>query len=225
MKILQDSKEEICLLNCQYPIKFYERRPERAKRLILLLHGLNERGLRIYRKLIKYLPEDAHVIAPNGPYPIARAKPDRIDFGYSWYFYDRAQANYPVDQSWAIQTLKELIKSKNKDQLPVLIIGFSQGGYLAPSLARELGEKVEQIIGIGCEFRDHLVPLHPLFKLTSIHGADDQTITPSMAQEQIEILNKRGIQVDFHLLPETKHEINSSVAMTIKSIVESVWKK
>ena len=46
-----------------------------------------------------------------------------------------------------------------------------------------------------------------------------------MAQEQIEILGKRGIQVDFHLLPETKHEINSSVAMTIKSIVESVWKK
>jgi predicted esterase len=193
--------------------------------LILLLHGLNERGLRIYRKLIKYLPEDAYVLAPNGPYPIARTKPDRIDFGYSWYFYDRAQGNYPIDQSWAISVLQELMISKNLNQLPIVIVGFSQGGYLAPVLASKLDLKVEKIIGIGCEFRDQLVPESPSFKLISIHGLDDQTVTPTMAQEQIHLLQKRGVPVSSFLLPDTKHEINTSVALTVKTILESSWKK
>jgi predicted esterase len=225
MKILQDSKEEICLLNCPYPIKFFERRPKHPKKLILLLHGLNERGLRIYRKLIKYLPEDSHVLAPNAPYPIARSKPDRIDFGYSWYFYDRMNSSYPIDQSWSISILSELVKMKNPDKLPVIIIGFSQGGYLAPILACAMENQVEQIIGIGCEFRDRLIQESPQFSLTSIHGTDDMTVTPSMAQEQIELLKKRDIIVDSYVLPDTKHEINSSVVLTIKNILESTWKK
>jgi predicted esterase len=225
MKILQDSKEDICLLNCAYPIKFFERKPKNPRKLVLLLHGLNERGLRIYRKLIKFLPLDSYVLAPNAPYPIARSKPDRIDFGFSWYFYDRVNSSYPIDQSWSISILSELIRIKNPDKLPVIIIGFSQGGYLAPILACAMENQVEQIIGIGCEFRDHLLSKLPNFSLTSIHGADDMTITPSMGQEQIELLKKRGIFVNSYVLPDTKHEINSSVALTIKNILESSWKK
>ena len=219
MKILQDSKEEIREIGAKFQLKTIERRPESPKSVILLLHGLNERGLRIYRKLLKFLPEDSYVLAPNAPFPLPRIKSDRMDMGFTWYFYDQFTKSYQVDQTFALSLIHGLLQLVNPGNLPVTIIGFSQGGYLAPLVGFQ-EPNTKNVIGIGCEFRANFFKTIPPFKLFSIHGEADSTILPKSAKSEIDSLKEKGIHVSWHLLPQLKHEMTTEVGLQIKKILE-----
>ncbi len=220
MKNLQDLEVKSREVQSKFKLTTVERRPEAPKSIILLLHGLDERGLRIYRKLIKFLPEDALVLAPNAPFPLPRPKPDRIDYGYTWYFYNRFSQDYEVNQSFALSLLTELIHLENSRKLPLTIIGFSQGGYLAPLLGYELTE-TERVIGIGCEFRHYFFKSHPQFKLSAFHGASDKIVLAQNAKNEIDLLKEKNIFVSWHLIENTKHEITSEMGIELKKLLES----
>lgn len=220
MKNLQESSEKSWDLKGNFQFQAVENTPEDPSALVLLLHGLDERGLRIYRKLIKYLPISSHVIAPNAPFPLPRMKADRLDFGYTWYFYDKFTDSYLVDQSLALSLIKDLLAKANPLHLPVTVIGFSQGGYLAPLVGFE-NTDVKKVIGIGCEFRAHFFKETPQFELHAVHGADDNIIPSTHALREREALAAKGIPVHWHLAPSTKHEINASVGSIIKQILET----
>ena len=219
MNILQESREEVWNITGSWQVKTVESRPEAPKSVTLLLHGYNERGLRIFRKIRKYLPKDTYVIAPNGPFPLPRIKPGRIDFGYAWYFYDAFTKTYLVDQSLVIGLLTELLRKANPEGLPVTIIGFSQGGYLAP-LVGYAEKNTNHVIGIGCEFRTRFFQSLPNFTLDAIHGEVDPMVSHENARAEIASLAGQGIHVAWHPLPEVKHEIGPEVGSTIKKILE-----
>ena len=219
MNILQESKEETWNLSGNWQLRTVEYKPQNATSLTLLLHGYNERGLRIFRKLRRHLPENSYIIAPNAPYPLPRVKPDRVDFGYAWYFYDPFTKDYQVDQTLALSLLKDLLRQANPQNLPVTIIGFSQGGYLAPLLAYS-ESNTRHVIGIGCEFRMRFFASSPSFSLDAVHGLSDPIISPKKALEEIHLLKEKGIKVAWHPVAEAKHEISSEVGLTIKNILE-----
>jgi predicted esterase len=220
VKNLQDLEVKTRELQSKFKLTVVERRPETPKSILLLLHGLDERGLRIYRKLIKFLPEHTLVLAPNAPFPLPRPKPDRTDYGYTWYFYDRFSQDYEVNQSFALSLLTELIRLENPTKLPVSIIGFSQGGYLAPLLGYEVAE-TERVIGIGCEFRHYFFKSPPHFKLSAFHGAKDQIIPAQNAKNEIDLLKEKEIDVSWHLIENAKHEITAEMGIELKKLLES----
>lgn len=217
VKILQDSLEKSYQVTGAWPLKTIECQPVEATSITLLLHGYNERGLRIFRKLKRALPHNTHIVAPNGPFPLPRVKTERLDFGYAWYFYDRFTQNYHVDQELVVGLLTQLLEQINPKGLPVSIIGFSQGGYLAPLVAYAYPH-TKHVVGIGCEFRTRFFSKAPKFTLTAIHGADDPLVSPVHAQKEIEALKEMGIPVSWHLIPNLKHEINSEVAEIISQL-------
>ncbi len=219
MNILQESKEETWNLTGNWQLRSVEFKPKDAKSITLLLHGYNERGLRIFRKLRRHLPENSYIIAPNAPYPLPRVKPDRVDFGYAWYFYDPFTKDYQVDQTLALSLLKDLLRQANPQNLPVTIIGFSQGGYLAPLLAYS-EPSIQHVVGIGCEFRTRFFSGPPSFSLDAIHGLSDPIISPEKALGEIHLLREKGINVAWHPIAEVKHEISCEVGLTIKNILE-----
>jgi len=217
MKKLQEKSE---ILSSSFPFQWVETLPRTtSKSYILLLHGLNERGLRIHRKLIEHLPDDAHIVAPNAPFPLPRFKSEKIDYGYTWYFFNKFTQTYDIDQSFAISLIKELIEKTNTENLPITIIGFSQGGYLAPVLAKEI-TNVEKVIGIGCEFRPIFFDYKMNYKLYALHGAEDDIIPSNMAKRCLNELAKKNIQVTWRELPETKHEINKIVSTAVREILD-----
>lgn len=219
MKRLQETGETRWEFKSSALLDGMIRRVEDPKQIILLLHGFNERGRRIYRKLIGALPADATVIAPNGPFPIPRMKENEIQYGFTWYFYDRFKKDYFITMEFPISWLQELLKLENPKNLPVTIIGFSQGGYLAPSLGLSLKE-TKMVIGIGCEFRSVLLKTKPSFPLIAIHGDADETVKKEWAQEQIHLLAERGINVDLHIVAGAKHEITAAVADLVQKTLE-----
>lgn len=219
LKNLQENSEVSRKLSALLTLQTVERRPENPKSIILLLHGLDERGRRIYRKLLKYLPADSYVLAPNAPFPLPRQKSDRVDYGYSWYFYDKFQQIYHVDQTLALSLLHNLLKEINGQELPLTIIGFSQGGYLAPLLGYQ-EKTTRHIIGIGCEFRTRFFPHSPAFTLDAVHGEADTIIPPDMAKKEIELLKEKNITVQWHPVTGAKHEISSDMGLTVQKILE-----
>jgi predicted esterase len=223
LKSLQGHQEQVWPLQVPFELKGSLRRPEHPTQVILLLHGLGERGRRIYRKLIQHLPADALVLAPDAPWPLPRQKEGRLELGHAWYFFDKYQQLYVVNQSLARQCLKQLLQQHNPTGLPLSIIGFSQGGYLAPLIGQDHPE-TRLVIGIGCEFRRNLIDFSPGFALEAVHGVQDTVIPPAMALEQIAALALAKIPCGWHPVEQAGHEITTGVAETVGSLLEQYGK-
>lgn len=215
LKRLHAMTEERINIRSLVQVDLVQKIPYQANQVILLLHGLNERGRRIYRKLLPYLPEDALIIAPNAPFPISRVTDAKIDYGYSWYFFDKFQKNYFINQDMARSCLREILKEKNPGHLPLTIIGFSQGGYLAPLVGLDHAE-TKLVIGLGCEFRESLVPNAPLFPLIGLHGENDEVVSITDSKHDAEKIGAK-----WESIPDTAHEISPLMGQRIKELMEA----
>ena len=223
MKSLQEFEEKRYELRALAVFDGVERAVDKPEQVILLLHGMNERGLRIYRKLISHLPDNALVISPNAPFPLPREKDGRTEYGYCWYFYDRATKSYYLNQKLAVSWLAELLNAKNIAHLPLTIIGFSQGGYLAPILGHALPQ-TRLVIGLGCEFRENLVDEKIHFPLVGLHGENDFVVNVNHSRSDAEKLIAKGLPVLWEMIPETAHEITELMAKRVHSLLEKYGK-
>lgn len=223
VKILHEAREENWTFKSRAELKGMVRRVQSPKSVILLLHGLGQRGKRIYRKLLAQLPQDALILAPNGPFPIPKQKEGRTDFGHSWYFYDKENKSYFVTMDISINWLRDLLILENPSKLPVTIIGFSQGGYMSPHVGNAIPE-TQLVLGIACEFRSEYLDKRPSFKLTAIHGECDEIVPYQLQVKEIESLKTKGIPVDIHLVAEANHEITTDMAKLIQTLLEPYGK-
>ncbi|MFY7994576.1 MAG: alpha/beta hydrolase [Bacteriovoracaceae bacterium] len=218
MKNLQDKDTQRIHFQAPAFMDLTSRIPSKPQEVILLLHGLGERGKRIYRKFVSSLPENAAILAPNGIYPLPSVRNGETRYTYAWYFYDRASQSYLINQDLPVAWLGEMIRSLDLDHLPLTIIGFSQGGYLAPFVGQSLPQ-TKHVIGIGCEFRTPLLKDHFDFKMTAIHGTEDKIILPEWAEKEVKELKARGVASEFHLVPGVGHEINSEIVKQILNVI------
>jgi predicted esterase len=216
MKTLQDFKETTWNFNVPFSFSGIIKEPQNPKSVILLLHGLNERGRRIYRKLGRFLPEHSLILAPNAPFPLSIGL--ELGSGYAWYFYDKSNQTYPIGPELSCQLLTSLLAQYNPQKLPVHIIGFSQGGYLAPQVAFH-DINVVSVTGIGCEFRKRFFQNVPHFELHSVHGEQDQVIPLQNALNEISYLKEIGAKIKFTSCPGG-HEINNQMAEHIREYLE-----
>ncbi len=220
MKNLQDTHEINWQFQAIAQMTGVIRSGNSPRQCFLLLHGLSERGRRIYRKLIGALPENDLVIAPNGLFPLPRLKENKMDMGHAWYIYDRFEKKYLIDKSMAISWLQEVLKKSNPTNLPLTIIGFSQGGYLAPELAKVL-PATKLVIGIGCTMYSHLLTDPIQFPIECIHGTTDPVVDPVISKNEIHKIKDRGYKANWLSLENTSHEINSDVVKSVKEIIQS----
>ena len=190
------------------------------KRVILLLHGYGEKAQKIFKRLIGYLPEGSLVIAPNGPFPLPVKAEDSYKISFAWYFFDPIKDKFFIDYELPSELLKNFYQQLNLPNLPLTIIGYSQGGYLAPLV----GEKIPQtshVIGINCRFRYDKLKEVPNFKLDGIHGKNDIVVDPSRALESFEILKKRGLRGNFYLLENEGHLLSEPFKEKIKELLKN----
>ncbi len=200
------------------------RKVEGSKELILLLHGYQQSGAKIYRDTLEALPKTATVLAPNGPFPIPRKSDDgKIKLGYSWYFFDFAAKEFIIPMNSGIEFLVRGIHDLGFSDYIKTVIGFSQGGYMAPFLVNELSN-VKQFIGIGCEFlhanykpaADYATKA---FRVDGIGGDNDEIVRHGSSRASHEKFLKLGFEGRFHSLPNVGHEINADVRNKLREIL------
>ncbi|MGK5087964.1 hypothetical protein WDW86_10430 [Bdellovibrionota bacterium FG-2] len=194
---------------------------ENPSHLFILLHGYMQSGKYIARQLESALPKDAEVLALNGPFPIPRKSEEGLKLGYSWYFYNPKTDELVIDMKTSIDFVINAIAALGFESLPKTLIGYSQGGYLAPFVGQKLSG-VTRLIALNAEVLDDELAGPLEFRIDSIHGAKDEIVNPKIARERHARLKARGVQGEFVELPESGHEITEEMMSALRNLAVTV---
>ncbi|MCF8058355.1 MAG: serine hydrolase family protein [Bacteriovoracaceae bacterium] len=200
--------------------------------IFLLLHGYSEEGKKIYKRLGRKMAEEFKarkvlILAPNGLYPMPRAFPldkeiegvEDLLQGFAWYFYHPGSNTFLIDYKIPAISLSSWINKLNRPNLPVTIIGYSQGGYLAPFVAFET-KSVKRVIGINCSFREDLMLNTPSFPMDLVQGREDTIIETNLAFERFEKLIERGVSGKFTWVEGADHRLSPDIAQSVLEILK-----
>lgn len=194
--------------------------------LVLLLHGYSQTAEKMLLHCGAAIPPEYAVISLSGPFPIperTRKPSPQWKLGYAWYFYDNETDRYVVDMSIALEfcsgVVLRLSAERGWDSLPLTIVGFSQGGYLAPFVGRAIA-RTRAVIGIGCRFREEEIQGDLPFKLDAIHGLSDETISPRESKESFERLKSRTLGGEWQGLEGIGHVINHEVQAALEALLQ-----
>jgi predicted esterase len=124
---------------------------------------------------------------------------------FAWYFADFDAQQVRVHPRVAAKALAGLLERLGLKERPKILLGFSQGAYFLPHLAKELSNvRLFLTIGAGVQarfFEGNRVPIY------GIHGSADDVIPLQTAQEtfgEISSWNKGALTV----IPGMTHTIN-----------------
>ena len=201
-----------------YFTDFHLQGDKKGKRIYMLLHGYEQNCDYITSRLESSLPKNALILAPNGPFPLPKKTSDGLVFNFAWYFYDNVRSTYYIDYQLPATILKGLVENLHLQNIPMTVIGFSQGGYLAPFVGQIISS-VDHVVGIACRFcHEQLGKIN--FKIDAIHGRSDSIVDPGRAKLSHEELIRRGALGEFHLLDEG-HKLGKRFKDGVKKLVHT----
>lgn len=226
--IMNESPRDLHLeagkVDTSLPFTFRHRGVLKPKVLLLFLHGYSDHGGSFVKRLFPdHWPEtfqDAAVLAPNGPFPV----PVKSDAGwreaYAWYFFDEKSGGMIITPETSIRGCLDLISKFGYEEIPKVIVAFSQGGYLAPQLARKLNG-VKEIIAIATGFREDYYPSSAPWVITAIHGSDDPVFPINDARDAHARILKIGYRGEFFEVPKLTHVARAEVGDLISKRVKT----
>lgn len=205
-------------LDINLNFEYYDSGEPTADEVLILLHGFQQSGRWIHERLHE-INFKGRVISPNGLYPVPLKLKKGWILTYGWYFFNPITSSYVTDMNESVKYLQCLLEHIFKNSLgqkKIKVIGFSQGGYLAPFLAQVV-KNINQVIGIHCRFRSEVLQEAYSFRLDAIHGRDDKIVEFDRSQKcHEEILQKNtGKFVGVN----GGHEITSEVIEELKQLV------
>ena len=185
-----------------------------------MLHGFGETYHHLYKHFEKHLPDDFGVFAPNGIFPLPQKKFDSPEWKlrFCWYFYDAAKKEYFIDQRYPAEVISNLITQLKLDQNKKMIIGFSQGGYLAPFLGNKLSH-VEKCIAINAEYKHLMLPKICPFPLINICGEKDDIVDSANCKNSHQKMIERGNHGDFIEVAEEGHSLGPNLIQAILNYI------
>lgn len=211
------------LIPASTEIDYYFRAPKDDFPLIIFLHGFGETFGHLLRHFEKKIPPHTGILAVNGVFPLPQKKFDSPEWKlrFCWYFYDAVKTEYFINQRYPAEVLSGLIQQLNLEKMKKVIVGYSQGGYLAPFLGEQL-ENVQSCISINGEYKHQLLPQILPFPIINICGEQDEVVDPTNCHKSHEIMTKRGNSGDFYLVKETGHQINNNIIKLVINEINSV---
>ncbi len=201
-------------ISTSLPLSFRHRPASDLKVLVIFLHGYTDHGGSFLRRLFKDEPSDvfsrAALLAPNGPFPVPVKSETGWREAYAWYFYDDRDQKMVISPETAILGCEKLIQDFGYESVPKILVGFSQGGYLAGYLAPRIRNVVE-IIGVATGFREDCYPAGAPWTVTAIHGAADEVFPLDRARQSHAQVLKKGFEGRFHEIPKLNHVASTAV--------------
>ena len=185
------------------------------KKVFVLLHGYLLDGSFMYEKLLNFLPKESAIIAPNGPFMVPVKKQKGYFPRFAWYFFDPTKKTYYIDYIPAAEYIKSLLIEMELIRKPITVIGYSQGGYLAPKLA-EMIPSVESVIGLACCFRNDYFKFRHDVLYHQINSTSDLVVDYEGAKQEFVTLRERGNLGRFVTLNDIGHKLDENYAQELK---------
>lgn len=192
-----------------------------SERVFILLHGFQLDAQFIYKffSQIKELKNDS-ILAPNGPYLSPFKKRGEFYKGYAWYFFDSQKSQYLIPFDPAISYIKQLVKKLKIEDKKITLIGYSQGGYIAPAIAYEL-DNVDSVIGIACCFRNSKFSIKNNINYIQIHSKADLVVDYNNAFEEHVKLTDRGARTEWISLEDSGHKLDIDYLEELRKLLSN----
>lgn len=192
-----------------FPSAIYENETESFERVLLCLHGYQLDGRFMFKRFEPLVNSKTKVISPNAPFLVPLKKEGGWEPRYSWYFFDSSRKSFYINYDPAAKWLADLMALKNPNKRPVTIIGYSQGGYLAPKAA-ELVPECDRVIGINSIFRSEKFEHREAIEYLQLNGTEDKIVSCKDAKTEFDSLIKKGARGKFETCKEG-HLLNQSM--------------
>lgn len=206
-----------CDINLAWPITYSEYGFYDSEEVFLLLHGWQQRGQVVLDKLRPYCPDHVRLVAPDAPFPAPHQGPEGLRLGYGWYLFDPATQIYHVPMTIAVNMMHAFMTTVCPSARKVRVLGYSQGGYLAPFVAEAL-TNIVQVIGINCRFRDEVLTRPLPFRLDAVHGEKDVLVNPTRSMQSHCQILKNGNRGVFHPVADAGHGINRDIGEAVAAL-------
>lgn len=201
-------------------------KPERAWPLVIALHGMGHSEDLMRRYMGELLDRPWIWVFPRGPHPFEMRQPERVRIGYAWYLYTGDQAELRASMKTTTQYLMDLQDLVRKD-FPIsesIVVGFSQGGYLAGYVAPHHPERFRGAASIGGRLKWEFMDDAPdtskkQVALAQFHGAKDENVAASLAHEGADKCRELGYEdVEYFEDEDAGHEVSPRLAAAL-----SLW--
>ncbi len=189
--------------------------------LLIALHGQGMSG-ESFRRVLRHLPATPHSrLFPDGPYVFERREADGIRAGHGWYIYLGDQVAFREELERSEAHILELLDRVEAEHGPVdrarsVLLGFSQGGYLAGFVGARHPERFGGVVISSARLKhkflaDELTRVE-LPRFLILHSPDDPATPFARAEESRDRLLAAGADVTLvphpggHRLPATALE-------------------
>lgn len=187
--------------------------------VVLCLHGYQDHALSMIRRIgwwEKELP--FQVLAVNAPFPVPLWTASGFHEAYSWYFRDTERGFTIASPEDTADRVAQLIGDLKLKDRPMMIFGFSQGGYLAPFVGRHL-PRLKGLICLGSGYPAAPYKHLTFTKVYAIHGDRDERIPLQPTQEAHAQLLARGFDGEFFKIHELDHRVDEKVEPLVRRLI------
>ncbi|MGE4131507.1 MAG: alpha/beta hydrolase [Bdellovibrionales bacterium] len=204
-------------MNFTIPVRYLLRGPA-DRGTAVLLHGYQDHAQSMAKRL-GWLEAELpfQVLAINGPFPVPIWKATGFVEAYSWYFRDTSRDLMIVSPDDTAQKVAEMIRQLVGDG-PVVLVGFSQGGYLAPFIAQVL-PSVRAIIAMGSGYPPEPYKGLDKVKIYGLHGDQDERIPIQSSKQAHAELLQSGLSGEFRVIPGLDHKVDPILEPTVRGLV------
>lgn len=192
---------------------------------VVTLHGYQDNALSMVRRL-KWLDTQLpfRVLALNAPFPVPIWTKSGFIEAYSWYFRDSKENVVIVDPSETAARVSAAILQLVGDS-PLVFVGFSQGAYLAPLVAKILLEQraqVRAIFGLGCGYPARLYEDLPKIPIYGIHGDQDDIVPLEPSQGEHAHLLECAFPGEFFTIAGLPHRVDPQMDTIMRPFIASL---
>ena len=194
-----------------------------SEKVAVFFHGYGQH-FGFMKKKFQSLFQDTQLLFINGIYPLA---PDlsvdikKIKLRFAWYFFNPLTNQYFISPDTPALVIKNLLFSLKLESKKLLFLGFSQGGYLAPFVAKSFAKST--VISINSNIRYDLLPAKNDFKFFSINGSLDKVVNPQNAKNSTDVFSQQGNEAIHRAVPTSGHEIDSELINACRQVIEKAF--
>jgi len=203
--------------------------PDGTGTLVVALHGMGQSPHTMQTMLQPLLDLPCAFLFPRAPWPYEIRKPDRMLIGHAWYTFDGDQAALRESMNFASGYLLGLCDEVAAAQRAkrVLLMGFSQGGYLTGYLAPHHPGRFAAAACIGGRIKHEFLTDAPHaahnMPLLQVHGGRDPAVKPEAARDAVEKTRALGFSnASYYEDPAAGHEISAPMAQHLRGWLEAM---
>lgn len=197
--------------------------------ILLALHGFGEDAARFAARLAPLAGGPYALLVPDGPFPVELREEEGARIGRAWYQYDGDAATFERALRWGAAHLERLLEAVARihplDAQRVVLLGYSQGGYLGSVAALRDRARYRGLIAIATRVKSEILREELAkaqgYPVLALHGERDRATPLEPQRRSLQELHDAGLAVELHTHPGG-HGFRSELLPAIDAFVRRV---